>query len=59
MPVRFSEAITLLLEDQDKIFLEVGPRNVLTTLARQHTDQAKRALITPSLGSTAEDDAEW
>ena len=34
--VRFSHAITALLTDPSRIFLETGPRNVTATLARQH-----------------------
>ncbi|MEM6451446.1 MAG: beta-ketoacyl synthase N-terminal-like domain-containing protein [Cyanobacteria bacterium P01_D01_bin.105] len=34
--VRFSEGVTTLLNLNDPLFLEVGPGNVLTTLAQQH-----------------------
>ena len=59
MPVRFSEAITRLLENPDQLFLEVGPRNVLTTLAKQHAAPRQRLQITPSLGGTHADNEEW
>ena len=36
-PVQFSAGITELLKNPNGVLLEVGPGNVLTTLARQHT----------------------
>lgn len=37
-PVRFSEAVEKLFDRPDWILLEVGPGNILTTLAKQHPD---------------------
>ncbi len=59
MPVRFSEAISRLLENPEQLFLEVGPRNVLTTLAKQHAAPRQRLQITPSLGASHADNEEW
>jgi amino acid adenylation domain-containing protein len=36
-PVRFSAGMQELLQDPERLFLEVGPGQTLTTLARQHT----------------------
>src|SRR5690606_39964693 len=35
LPVRFSAAISRLLERREHVLLEIGPRNTLATLARQ------------------------
>ncbi|WP_406205872.1 acyltransferase domain-containing protein [Kitasatospora sp. NBC_01560] len=35
-PVRFGQALTTLLDDPDRILLEVGPGRTLASLARQH-----------------------
>ena len=60
MPVLFSESLSKLLAETDSVFLEVGPRDVLTTLARQCADQDRRERMIASLGGGAtEDDAEW
>jgi acyl transferase domain-containing protein len=37
LPVRFSEGVSVLLEERDLVLLEVGPRTSLTTFTRQHT----------------------
>ena len=58
MPVRFSDAVTKLLRD-DRTFLEVGPRDVLTTLARQHAAMEQRTRIVSSLGGDPESGSEW
>ena len=34
--VRFADAIDVLQQDEGRLFMEVGPGNILTTLARQH-----------------------
>ncbi|NEQ48307.1 MAG: SDR family NAD(P)-dependent oxidoreductase [Leptolyngbya sp. SIOISBB] len=44
--VRFSTGITELLRDSDRLFLEVGPGQILTTLVRQHSSSA---IALPSL----------
>jgi amino acid adenylation domain-containing protein len=47
--VRFSEALTLLLEDPDRILLEVGPGRTLSTLALQAGGEARSRVILASL----------
>jgi malonyl CoA-acyl carrier protein transacylase/NAD(P)-dependent dehydrogenase (short-subunit alcohol dehydrogenase family) len=42
--VRFSSGLTRLLEDPDRVLLEVGPGRTLASLARQH--QAGRTVVT-------------
>ncbi|MBN2670800.1 MAG: amino acid adenylation domain-containing protein [Deltaproteobacteria bacterium] len=59
MPVRFSEAVDVLVSDKEKVFLEVGPRNVLSVLARQHIDNAYRHRVVSSLGSSPDNNEEW
>jgi len=44
--VRFSDCLSKLFEKPDRLLLEVGPGQVLTSLARQHT--AKNAPVLPS-----------
>jgi len=48
--VRFSDAVARLLEDPDRVLLEVGPGNVLSSLARQHADARDERLILSSIG---------
>lgn len=50
VPVRFSNAIKTLLRD-DYFLLELGPRNTLATLARQHPE-SNPAVITPCISET-------
>ncbi|CCE09372.1 Amino acid adenylation domain protein [Bradyrhizobium sp. STM 3843] len=59
-PVQFSAAIQELRNRPDAILLEVGPGNVLTTLARQHGQPAANSVIAPSLsdGFSGEGDYE-
>jgi amino acid adenylation domain-containing protein len=46
-PVRFSQALETLLQDQDLVLLEVGPGRTLSTFASQATNKAGlRATIT-------------
>jgi len=42
--VRFSDAVKTLLEEENKILLEVGPRNVTSTLVRQQA--GKKSVVT-------------
>lgn len=46
MPVRFSEGLGELVQGVEGILVEVGPGNVLTTLARLHPAQQNTLLIT-------------
>ncbi len=57
--VKFSPAITELWKNQDLILLEVGPRAVATTLAKQNVrDQKKRTAIA-SLGDSGQEAVEY
>ena len=47
--VRFSAGATELRKNPNSILLEVGPGNVLTTLARQHTGVSPDQVTVPSL----------
>ncbi|WP_295621671.1 type I polyketide synthase [Chamaesiphon sp. GL140_3_metabinner_50] len=59
-PVRFASGISTLWErDPNYILLEIGPRQTLTTLARQSATDLTRQIVIPSLGNTADGDAEW
>ncbi|WP_223633126.1 type I polyketide synthase [Corallococcus sp. EGB] len=44
-PVRFSEGVATLLEEPDRLLLEVGPGQALTMLARQATNAAGRTIV--------------
>lgn len=48
-PVRFSDSVALLVENANQILLEVGPGQVLGTLARQHPDKSSEQVILSSL----------
>jgi amino acid adenylation domain-containing protein len=58
--VKFSAGITELLRNPNRCLVEVGPGNVLSTLARQHTRPSTDRIIVSSLSenSSGEDDAE-
>ncbi|MEA2601552.1 MAG: hypothetical protein QOF89_2544 [Acidobacteriota bacterium] len=47
--VRFADGMAELLREPDRVFLEVGPGNALTTLARQHPARTPRHTVLPSL----------
>ncbi|MBS1799358.1 MAG: amino acid adenylation domain-containing protein [Acidobacteria bacterium] len=47
--VRFSQAVSLLLETEETALLEVGPGGVLATLARQHTTPPANRVIVSSM----------
>ena len=57
--VRFAEGAKKLWEQPARVLLEVGPRTTTATLARQQAKDIKRQIAISSLGSTADDDAEW
>ena len=59
MPVRFSDGVRILLQQQEAILLEVGPRNTLTALAQQHFHSPMDHKAIASLGDTTENHAEW
>ncbi len=58
-PVQFSAGVKLLRENANAVLLEVGPGNVLTALARQHSGFAAEQVIVPSLadGYSGENDS--
>ena len=62
-PVRFSDAVTKMWHseqgDPSRILIELGPRRTLATLAKQHAEDPKQQIAIPTLGSNAEDNAEW
>ncbi|MEO6191566.1 MAG: amino acid adenylation domain-containing protein [Thermoanaerobaculia bacterium] len=47
--VRFADGAAELLREPNRIFLEVGPGNVLTTLVRQHPARTPAQAVLPSL----------
>jgi amino acid adenylation domain-containing protein len=51
--VRFSPALRTLLKSHDVPLLEIGPRAVLSTLARQH-EEARGRIVIPSLADAPE-----
>jgi amino acid adenylation domain-containing protein len=59
MPVLFSDAVAQLLKEPGKVCLEAGPRDVLTTLTRQHVEMGQRDRMIASLSGSIDNDAEW
>ncbi len=47
--VRFADAVQAILAESDRILLEVGPGQTLSTLARQHPSRDKRHVVLSSL----------
>ncbi len=47
--VRFADGISVLLQERNPIFLEVGPGQTLATLVRRHTQRRDTALVYASL----------
>jgi acyl transferase domain-containing protein/acyl carrier protein len=47
--VRFSEAVSELLKEPDRIFLEVGPGQTLCVLTRQHMDTSNSRRVLSSI----------
>jgi len=56
-PVRFSPAVQTALAEAPTVFLELGPRNTLATLVRQHRGAAGVPLATASLSDQPADEA--
>ncbi|GAB1539815.1 hypothetical protein NUACC21_24820 [Scytonema sp. NUACC21] len=48
-PVQFSAGISTLLQEPNRILLEVGPGRTLCTLIKQHTHQSAGQVVLPSL----------
>ncbi len=57
--VRLAEGIKELLNDSERVLLEVGPRRITTTLALQQMKDTKTQVAISSLSDTSENDAEW
>jgi thioesterase domain-containing protein/acyl carrier protein len=51
--VLFSDAIGKLVEPVGRVFLEVGPRDVLSTLTRQHVPAKQRPFIISTLSTSS------
>jgi len=47
--VRFSDCVRELLKEPNRVFLEVGPGQTLTTLVRQHSNESKEQIVLSSL----------
>ena len=47
--VRFSDCLAELFSDPARVFLEVGPGQALTSLARQHPGRPKSSKVLPSM----------
>ncbi|MGB5851806.1 MAG: beta-ketoacyl synthase N-terminal-like domain-containing protein, partial [Rhodanobacter sp.] len=55
VPVRFSAALSKVLDAPSRVLLEVGPRHTLTTLSRQQLGAAReRIAAVPSLADAAD-----
>jgi amino acid adenylation domain-containing protein len=57
--VQFADGIATLWQQPERILLEVGPRTTAATLARRQIQDPQQQLALSSLGTTAEDGAEW
>jgi len=57
--VRFSPALQRLLDQPSHIFLEVGPRNALTALARQHAGSRPHLVVSSIADAPAAERAAW
>jgi len=47
--VRFSDCVQELLKEPNRIFLEIGPGQVLSTLVRQHSNKSKEQIVISSI----------
>jgi acyl transferase domain-containing protein/acyl carrier protein len=56
--VRFAEGLQVLLQDSERILLELGPGRTLSTLVRQHPDRSPNQLVLPSLRHPQEVDSD-
>ncbi len=57
--VRFAEGVQTLWQKPERVLLEIGPRTITATLARQQAKDLKRQIAISSLGSSADENAEW
>lgn len=53
--VRFSSCVQELLKDSNRIFLEVGPGQTLSTFVKQHLDGSRRDVVLSSIRHPRED----
>jgi thioesterase domain-containing protein/acyl carrier protein len=56
--VRFSDGVRELLKDPNRVFLEVGPGNTLSTLVRQHLNGAGSRVVLSSLRHPQEQESD-
>jgi len=47
--VRFSDGVRELLKEPNRVFLEVGPGNTLSTLVKQHLNEAEHKVVLSSI----------
>jgi amino acid adenylation domain-containing protein len=52
-PVRFSQGVSQLRDKEDCVLLEVGPGNVLATLAKQHAPKCADQIVTACMGDAS------
>jgi acyl transferase domain-containing protein len=52
--VRFADGVDLLLDNPDRVFVEVGPGRILTDLVRAHSSAPPDQVVVPSLPSHLE-----
>ena len=48
-PVRFSECVETLLKESNRVFLEVGPGQTLSTLVKRHPKRSKEQVVLSSI----------
>jgi acyl transferase domain-containing protein/acyl carrier protein len=56
--VQFAQGMETLLAEPERVFLEVGPGNVLTTLARQQAPRASGLTVVPSVRHPRDDEGD-
>ena len=56
-PVRFANGLTEILNDPQRVLLEVGPGQTLANLARQHPAKASAQVVLASLGGAKESES--
>ena len=58
-PVRFTEGVATLWADPSRVLLEVGPRTMATTMARQAMKDPTRQCAVATLADEPDRDADW
>ncbi|OEU49472.1 MAG: hypothetical protein BA872_01505 [Desulfobacterales bacterium C00003060] len=56
--VRFSDCIQELLKEPNRVFLEVGPGQTLSTLTRQHPSKSKQQIVLSSIRHPKEQESD-